>query len=275
MRVNRVLVRTVGIPSLCALGLIFLLSQATFAATTRSMGAEATTCHVLERGSKDAATGGQVSILQTKLKADGEGSLLGTTGSNHDGVDGDFGSHTFQSVEAYQQKHTGLKIDGIVGTHTWAALGGCDPVTSTGTSGTTSTTAPAPVAPHLEASGTGAKGSVDLTFTGNNQLTNVKMMAQDTACDAHSVYVQLRIYYTISNTTTNTYVDPDALRKSNSGGCQASALTWANLSYTHSQALHNTAAPTAINGVRLRVCVDNTFSDTCYESNYLDNPNVA
>jgi peptidoglycan hydrolase-like protein with peptidoglycan-binding domain len=273
MRVNRVLVRTVGIPSLCALGLIFLLSQATFAATTLSMGAEATTCNVLKRGSKDATTNGQVTILQTKLKADGEGSLLGTTGSNHDGVDGDFGGHTFQAVEAYQQKHGGLKIDGIVGAHTWDALGGCEPVASTST--TTTTTEPSPAAPHLEASGTGAKGSVDLTFTGTNQLTNVKMTVQDTACDAHPVYVQLRIYYTISNTTTSTNVDPATLRKSNDGGCQASAQTWPGLSYTHSQALHNTAAPTAINGVRLRVCVDDAFSDTCYESNYLDNPNVA
>lgn len=261
MRVNRVLVRTIGIPSLCALGLIFLLSQATFAATTRSMGAEATTCHVLQRGSKDATTDGQVTLLQTKLKADGEGGLLGKTGPGSDGVDGDFGGHTEQAVRAYQKKHGELKIDGIVGAHTWAALGGCEPAAPTVTA--TATTTPAPAQPHLEASGTKAKGSADLTFTGTNQLTNLKMTVQDTACDSHQVYAQIRVYYTGSS---NENWDPSELRVSNTS-CHASALPWTYSSYTF-------YAP--INGVRLRVCENvNFWGDTCYESGYLDNPNVA
>ena len=38
------------------------------------------------------------------------------------GIDGDFGKDTLAAVKAFQQDR-GLKVDGIVGPKTWAALG--------------------------------------------------------------------------------------------------------------------------------------------------------
>lgn len=55
---------------------------------------------ILKRGSK----GAEVSELQRLLKRDGQGSLLGSTGPNRDGIDGDFGVKT----ETALQKQKGV-----------------------------------------------------------------------------------------------------------------------------------------------------------------------
>ncbi|MEL7608130.1 MAG: peptidoglycan-binding protein [Bacillota bacterium] len=68
----------------------------------------------LRKGSTDKATNGQVTILQALLIALGYD--LGKWGA-----DGKFGDATNRAVRAYQAKR-GLKVDGIVGPKTWAAL---------------------------------------------------------------------------------------------------------------------------------------------------------
>lgn len=65
-----------------------------------------------------------VKQLQTKLNALGYD--LGVCG-----IDGDFGQATEKAVKQFQKDH-GLKVDGIVGEKTWAALNGAEmPVTPT------------------------------------------------------------------------------------------------------------------------------------------------
>lgn len=60
-----------------------------------------------------------VLVLQKHLK--GLKYNVGKFGANTDGVDGDFGSTTQTAVRQFQKDH-GLKVDGIVGKATWAAL---------------------------------------------------------------------------------------------------------------------------------------------------------
>lgn len=69
-----------------------------------------TTLPTLKRGSK----GEYVTLLQTKLA--NKGYSVGACG-----IDGDFGSATLAAVKQFQ-KDNGLKVDGIVGKNTWAAL---------------------------------------------------------------------------------------------------------------------------------------------------------
>ena len=64
----------------------------------------------LKRGSK----GEYVTLLQTKLV--NKGYSVGSCG-----IDGDFGQATLTAVKQFQKDH-GLKVDGIVGAATWAAL---------------------------------------------------------------------------------------------------------------------------------------------------------
>ena len=68
----------------------------------------------LRKGSTDAATNGQVTILQALLI--GLGYDLGKWGA-----DGKFGTATDTAVKAYQTKRA-LKVDGICGPKTWAKL---------------------------------------------------------------------------------------------------------------------------------------------------------
>lgn len=60
-----------------------------------------------------------VTILQTHLKKLGYN--MGAFGPKKDGIDGSFGYVTQTAVRAFQKAH-GLKVDGIVGKATWAAL---------------------------------------------------------------------------------------------------------------------------------------------------------
>ena len=69
----------------------------------------------LKRGSK----GAYVTLAQTELINKGY-----SCGSY--GADGDFGRATEAAVKAFQQDH-GLKVDGIIGAQTWAALDSADP----------------------------------------------------------------------------------------------------------------------------------------------------
>jgi peptidoglycan hydrolase-like protein with peptidoglycan-binding domain len=68
------------------------------------------------------STGAAVREAQCLLKFWGFGGLLGTSGPNHDGVDGDFGAKTRAAVRAFQTAFCNLRVDGIVGTNTWRAL---------------------------------------------------------------------------------------------------------------------------------------------------------
>lgn len=69
----------------------------------------------LRRGDK----GAYVTLAQTELINKGY-----SCGSY--GADGDFGKATEVAVKAFQQDH-GLKVDGIIGVQTWAALDSADP----------------------------------------------------------------------------------------------------------------------------------------------------
>ena len=69
----------------------------------------------IQYGSTDASSGGWVSSLQTSLDYDFGYSLA---------IDGQFGSHTQAAVKDFQSWN-GLQVDGIVGAHTWHALGYC------------------------------------------------------------------------------------------------------------------------------------------------------
>ena len=69
----------------------------------------------LKRGSK----GAYVTLAQTELI--NKGYSCGSWGA-----DGDFGKATEAAVKAFQQDH-GLKVDGIIGAETWAALDSADP----------------------------------------------------------------------------------------------------------------------------------------------------
>ena len=69
-----------------------------------------TSLPTLKRGMK----GEYVTLLQTKLV--NKGYSVGSCG-----IDGDFGSATLKAVKQFQ-KDNGLKVDGIVGRNTWAAL---------------------------------------------------------------------------------------------------------------------------------------------------------
>jgi peptidoglycan hydrolase-like protein with peptidoglycan-binding domain len=78
------------------------------------------------------STGPAVRELQRDLKTLGYD--IGTTGRNHDGIDGDFGTKTQGAVKKFQREHFEidshgqpdrrhpLKVDGIVGPKTWASL---------------------------------------------------------------------------------------------------------------------------------------------------------
>lgn len=68
---------------------------------------------------KRNSTGEYVTILQRDLVALGYN--LGTYGVKKDGVDGKFGTTTRDAVRAFQKK-VNIKVDGICGPNTWAAL---------------------------------------------------------------------------------------------------------------------------------------------------------
>lgn len=74
-----------------------------------------TTKPTLRRGDK----GAYVTLAQTELI--NKGYSCGSWGA-----DGDFGKATEAAVKAFQQDH-GLKVDGIIGVQTWAALDSADP----------------------------------------------------------------------------------------------------------------------------------------------------
>ena len=76
---------------------------------------EPTTKPTLKRGDKNA----YVTLAQTELIQ--KGYSCGKTGA-----DGDFGKNTEAAVKAFQQDH-GLKVDGIIGQDTWAALDSAEP----------------------------------------------------------------------------------------------------------------------------------------------------
>ena len=68
---------------------------------------------------KKGAVGARVKLLQRLL--DNCGFDLGKTGTNKDGVDGEFGAKTEDAVKKYQVRR-GLAVDGIVGVQTWKKL---------------------------------------------------------------------------------------------------------------------------------------------------------
>ncbi len=103
----------------------------------------------------------------------------------------------------------------------------------------------------------GASGSAGWTF-GVYSLTDVSYTVKDTACDDHAAYVQLEVY--TSNSPNGTYTR--GLR--NESGCH-STVGISGQRY---------ASNFRINGVRVRVCVDDWGSDTCDRSAYVDNPNI-
>lgn len=74
--------------------------------------------------SKYGSTGSEVRQIQTKLKS---------WGYYNGGVDGIFGSKTFNAVKSFQRKN-GLTVDGIAGPKTLAAMG----INSTGNNSNTS-----------------------------------------------------------------------------------------------------------------------------------------
>jgi peptidoglycan hydrolase-like protein with peptidoglycan-binding domain len=75
-----------------------------------------------------------VSTAQAALKAKGYSALLGTSGPNNDGVDGQIGPNTTAAIKKFQLDN-GLKADGILGPNTAAKLG-VQPLVGTSTAGT-------------------------------------------------------------------------------------------------------------------------------------------
>jgi peptidoglycan hydrolase-like protein with peptidoglycan-binding domain len=79
------------------------------------------TCDPKSPQLKIRSGGAKVLELQSYLKQLGYGSLLGDYGPNHDGIDGKFGEATKKAVMKLQEDKR-LKVDGIVGPNTWAAI---------------------------------------------------------------------------------------------------------------------------------------------------------
>ena len=71
----------------------------------------------LEKGCK----GDDVKLLQKELKI--RGYDLGKSGSNKDGIDGDFGKNTAKAVKKYQKDTKCKKVDEVVGKETATKLG--------------------------------------------------------------------------------------------------------------------------------------------------------
>jgi peptidoglycan hydrolase-like protein with peptidoglycan-binding domain len=63
----------------------------------------------------------EVKAIQQRLKALGFGHMLGTSGANKDGIDGDWGARTAGAIFAFQTK-AGITADGHYGPATQAAL---------------------------------------------------------------------------------------------------------------------------------------------------------
>jgi peptidoglycan hydrolase-like protein with peptidoglycan-binding domain len=259
MRLDQGVIKLFCLPILCAFAMIVVGSSATFA-STRQQAIASTICPTLNRGSLDSSPDNLVSLLQIKLKNAGEN--LGNTGVAGDGIDGDFGPVTEQAVISYQSTHS-LQADGSVGPLTWAALGGCDASTtpphsdpSTQPAGSTNTVTANVSEP------AGATGSGTFTFSGPIQITNVSLTVTDTNCNAHPVTIQIRIY-----DSSGTH---DEIFKRNDAGCNATAPTWGNLSYTNrSSGVKGATGPLHIDGAKVIVCDEGS---SCAESLYYQNP---
>lgn len=77
---------------------------------------------IVQETINEAQVDSNISAIQTALKNAGFGDLLGTTGPNHDGVDGIYGKNTKNAIREYQ-KANGIKQTGFVGPITAPKLG--------------------------------------------------------------------------------------------------------------------------------------------------------
>lgn len=108
------------------------------------------------------------------------------------------------------------------------------------------------------ASGPGVSGSASWTWSGCCSIRNISQSVTDTAGDSHEVYTYLRVY-----TGLNPNGDDIAVLRNTSG-----------VGTTVTRSGRYWEASSNINGVRVRSCVDDAGSDTCYSGAYVDNPNT-
>ncbi len=98
-------------------------------------------------------------------------------------------------------------------------------------------------------------GSANWTW-GYASMSNINMAVRDTQCDGNPVYIRFI-----------TMVAPAASQRTqkrwNNNGCRGNDAYWENLSFE---------SVGHLDGVKVEVCVDDAFVDTCYESAGLDNP---
>lgn len=105
----RIGVATIALAAVCTTGALFEMGQ-----TNDEFAAPVVQTAVLKQG----ATGGEVKELQRRLKQ---------WGYYNGAVDGIYGKQTVEAVKYFQRKN-GLKVDGVAGRATYAALGMNDSV---------------------------------------------------------------------------------------------------------------------------------------------------
>jgi hypothetical protein len=108
------------------------------------------------------------------------------------------------------------------------------------------------------ASGTGVSASASWTWDGCCSIRNISQSVSDTAGDDNDVYTNIRVY-----TGSNPNGD-DVAGLGNSSG----------VGTTVTRSGRYWEASSNINGVRVRACVNDAGSDTCYGGSYIDNPNT-
>lgn len=131
---------------------------------------------MVEQAINQAVRNSNVTAIQNALKSLGQpyAGLLGTTGPNHDGVDGVYGKNTRNAVREYQ-KANGIRPTGYVGKVTAPKLG----VSPMGNAGSSSTTSKLNIDPNF-AKNAALRGTVaqqDNTRINQNPIQNVKGLA--------------------------------------------------------------------------------------------------
>ena len=128
MMMSQKLIRRLAAPVVLAAGLAFGT-----VALTASPASAAYACGYYSGNAETVKgdSGNQVREIQCLLVGI-FGKNLGTSGPSHDGVDGEFGTKTYNAVLSLQKQLSSvcspaLAQDGKVGRHTWSALrnGGC------------------------------------------------------------------------------------------------------------------------------------------------------